>query len=370
MADVQAGSNATPSESEPVADIELGEPQQDEPATASPIAETSKPNESTSAEATSTSVENGKGESTNSSNGKRSSQQQDPEDKDKSLPPSKRTRTAPGGAQRRLFGVLTKTLSKFQEETKKDTEASKRRAELEERLAAKRKEEQEAIDARTGHERTIRNLRFDIIKKEDEKNAFTAIYKARRASKLSLANFLCTKSGSDSNKGEGPSSAAALGSLKPAPLPGLPHAIPPSSTHSSSSTKALYYLPYKLLPWQADQIDGQIEDMRADLEKEETAWKEELAKREAEITELKAKRTELTGGNDTLNDSSARRRSSRKEDDEELPADSSLAGRAPLPEREGSDELSGDARAASHEPSREKEDSTMTPADGDDRLEY
>lgn len=250
---------------------------------------------------------------------------------------------------------------------------SKRRAELEERLAAKRKEEQEAIDARTGHERTIRNLRFDIIKKEDEKNAFTAIYKARRASKLSLANFLCTKSGNDNTTSStGSSSANTIGSLKPAPLPELPHALPPSSTHSSSSTKPLYYLPYKLLPWQADQIDSQIEDMRNDLEKEEDDWKDELIRREAEIQELKAKRAELTGGNEESSSSSVRRRSARRDDDDDEDTrmdESSLAGRAPLPEREPYDELSGDARAASNEPPREKEDSNMTPADGDDRLE-
>lgn len=251
---------------------------------------------------------------------------------------------------------------------------SKRRAELEERLAAKRKEEQEAIDARTGHERTIRTLRFDIIKKEDEKNAYIAIYKARRASKLSLANFLCTKSGaaSEGNGSAGPSSSSssanALGSLKPPPLPELPHALAPSSTHSSSSTKPLFYLPYKLLPWQADQIDAQIEDMQIGLDKEEDAWRDELAKREAEIAELKAKRAELTGGNDETA-SSSRRRSSRREGDEDTHMDSTLAGRAPLPQREAYDELSGDARAASSEPPRDKEDSTMTPADGDDRLE-
>lgn len=245
---------------------------------------------------------------------------------------------------------------------------SKRRAELEERLAAKRKEEQDAIDARTGHERTLRNLRYEIIKKEDEKNAFIAIYKARRDSKLSLANFLCTKAG------EGSNSSSALGNLKPAPLPELPHALPPSSTHSSSSTKPLFYLPYKLLPWQADKIDGQIEDMREDLDKEEDSWREELRQREDEIRELKAKRAELTGGDSALSsrdrDSSSRRRGSRREDDDDdMRGDSALAERAPLPERDAYDELSGDARAVSSEPPRDKEDSTMTPADGDDRLE-
>lgn len=111
--------------------------------------------------------------------------------------------------------------------------------------------------------------------------------------------------------------------------------------------------------------------MRADLEKEEDEWREELIKREAEIAELKTKRTELTGGNEASNESSSRRRASRRDDDDDQDTnmDSSLSSRAPLPERDAYDELSGDARAASHEPSRDKEDSTMTPADGDDRLE-
>lgn len=105
-----------------MADIELGEPQQEEPA-ATATTDASTSNDAKMEETPSATVANGngKGES-ESSNAKRTSQQ-DTTDNHKSLPPSKRTRTAPGGAQRRLFGVLTKTLSKFQEETKKDTQA-------------------------------------------------------------------------------------------------------------------------------------------------------------------------------------------------------------------------------------------------------
>lgn len=111
--------------------------------------------------------------------------------------------------------------------------------------------------------------------------------------------------------------------------------------------------------------------MRADLDKEEDSWREELRQREDEIRELKAKRAELTGGESSHHDaSSSRRRGSRRDaDDEDMRGDSALADRAPLPEREAYDELSGDARAVSSEPPRDKEDSTMTPADGDDRLE-
>lgn len=400
------------------ADIELGGPELHEEV-AVPSTSTSTPaEESSSTTAEAKPSTNGKAtQDESNASGKRAAAASTAEPSarsngadDKSLPPSKRTRVAPpGGAQRRLFGVLTKTLNKFQEETKKDSEAvsrlqsrtitsrkedicsirqllthvhpcrflqSKRRAELEERLAAKRKEEQEAIDARTGHERTLRNLRFEIIKKEDEKNAFIAIYKARRASKLSLANFLCTKDG-ESSTSSGPSSSSnALGNLKPAPFSDLPHALPPSTTHSSSSNKPLYYLPYKLLPWQADKIDGQIEDMRLELDKEEDAWREELREREREIAELKARRAELTGASessDRAGGSASRRRDSsrrdRHDDDQDMREGSGLADRAPLPERDAYDELGGDARAASTEPSREKEDSTMTPVDGDDRLE-
>jgi hypothetical protein len=209
------------------------------------------------------------------------------------------------------------------------------------------------------------------MKKEDEKNAYIAIYQARKSQKLSLANFLCTKAAS--NVDDASSSSANIGNLKPAPLPELPHALPPSSMHSSSSTKPLYYLPYKLLPWQADKIDGQVEDMRLELEKEEDAWKDELIQREEEIVELKKKRSELAGGNEDA--IRPPRRSRRDAEDEAIiPAaaakDSKLAERAPLPERDAYDELSGDARAASADPPREKEDSAMAGmAEGDDRLE-
>lgn len=121
LCSVQADHKAEQSESDQVADIELGEPQQDEPAAATIIAEKSTSNDTKMEDVPSAAAVHGNGESS-TANGKRPSQQ-DTADKDKPLPPSKRTRTAPGGAQRRLFGVLTKTLSKFQEETKKDTEA-------------------------------------------------------------------------------------------------------------------------------------------------------------------------------------------------------------------------------------------------------
>lgn len=98
-------------------------------------------------------------------------------DREQALPASKRPRLAPmdAGRQRRLFGVLTKTLTQFKEDTKKETEASKRRAAVEERLASKMREETQALEARTSKEKAKRNLKYDLLKKEDERNALIAI---------------------------------------------------------------------------------------------------------------------------------------------------------------------------------------------------
>lgn len=126
---VQADTRPEQNESQ-ATDIELGGPELQEAASAaeastSNAASTSEARADGSSIAPAESTTNGappKDSNNDNASGKRASAPSNTEDK--SLPPSKRTRTAPpGGAQRRLFGVLTKTLSKFQEETKKDTEA-------------------------------------------------------------------------------------------------------------------------------------------------------------------------------------------------------------------------------------------------------
>lgn len=293
---------------------------------------------------------------------------------------------------------------------------SKRRAAVEERLAAKLREEHEKLEAATGKERARRNLRFEIIKKEDERNAFVAIvslevgriesdgsqsvqfedlfasradlacislslslslplhslahlqYRSRRAAKTNLANFLCT-----TNKHtEAAASAQTLGNLRPAPLPEVPHAFAPSvsASASASSARPLYYLPYKLLPWQADKIDAQVEDMRIELDKEEEAWREELQKRDEEIKELKSKAQEVNAEMARESGEGSRRSRDRRADsaamDEDLDAQPSLPGRAPLPEREGrvDEDTSEQTRVASDG------DATMkSTADGEDVLE-
>lgn len=166
---------------------------------------------------------------------------------------------------------------------------------------------------------------------------------------MNLANFLCTKFDS-----AGSSSAAPLGSLKAPPFPDLPHALPPPTSASSASAenKPLFYLPCKLLPWQADKIDGQVEDMRIDLDKEEEEWNVELAKRDEEISELKAKLDAIfaqadggrrRGESDGTDGRRSQGRSRRDERERSRDRSESLPGRAPLPERHGhEDEMEED----------------------------
>lgn len=251
---------------------------------------------------------------------------------------------------------------------------------MEERLAAKLRGENEALEAKSGKERVRRNLRFEIMKREDERSSLVAIvnipsfyllasdlmifclqYMSRRTSKSHLANFLCTKHDiSDSS--------STLGNLKSPCLPELPHALSPSN---SSSSRPLYYLPYKLLPWQADKIDGQVEDMRLELDKEEASWTEQLGERDAELSEMKSSL-------DTLNAEAAAegggdmRRTRLRHEDEEMTLDT-LPSRASLPpkdEREDSKDAmeNGDSNDAYKEEDRDDANIAGV-AEGEDVIE-
>lgn len=109
--------------------------------------------------------------------------------------------------------------------------------------------------------------------------------------------------------------------------------------------------------------------MKIELDKEEDEWKEELARREIELADMKAKLTDLIGGDDRHTDS-RERRAPRRDNDRDADMSPGLAERAPLPERDDMDELNGDARAGSLEPRNGgyRESSAMA-TEGDDKLE-
>lgn len=69
---------------------------------------------------------------------------------------------------------------------------SKRRAAVEERLAAKLREENEALELKTGKERARRSLRMDILRREDERSSFIAVVseEGARLATINGANHL------------------------------------------------------------------------------------------------------------------------------------------------------------------------------------
>lgn len=141
-----------------------------------------------------------------------------------------------------------------------------------------------------------------------------------------MANFLCTKQ----------EAAEVLSQDLLAPYPALPHALPPTgSTNEARQAIPLYYLPYKLLPWQADQIDAQVEDMKTELDKEQSDWSEDLARRDSELSEMRSKLNEMNAASARENGQEVKRTRLRHDDEDDQHGQSS-SNRAPLPERERS----------------------------------
>jgi hypothetical protein len=88
-----------------------------------------------------------------------------------------------------------------------------------------------------------------------------------------------------------------------------------------------------------------MEDMRTELDKEEEAWNEDFKKREEELVELRAKLDSLNaeaakeGGNDEASGKKTRSRRERDGEDEEDDRETSLPGRAPLPDRDADEAM-------------------------------
>lgn len=81
----------------------------------------------------------------------------------------------------RMFGLLTGTLKKFKEETKKtgQSDAVKRRNAVEARLSAKLKAEQELGEKKAERSRTEKSLKLDVHRKIDEKVLLDSIVRRR-----------------------------------------------------------------------------------------------------------------------------------------------------------------------------------------------
>lgn len=71
----------------------------------------------------------------------------------------------------------------------------------------------------------------------------------------------------------------------------MPHALRVAKPTVASS-KPLYYLPYKLLPFQEDQIENQIAAVKSAIRKEKDAWEDAKGEKVDELGKAKRRRDE------------------------------------------------------------------------------
>lgn len=69
---------------------------------------------------------------------------------------------------RRMFGLVTSTLAQAKDQTKKVLGASQKRVDLESRLADKLKKEREEMEEKRLREKSTKDLKFGVVRKEEE----------------------------------------------------------------------------------------------------------------------------------------------------------------------------------------------------------
>ncbi|KAM0793537.1 hypothetical protein ACM66B_000975 [Microbotryomycetes sp. NB124-2] len=183
---------------------------------------------------------------------------------------------------KRMFGLLQNTLQQARKDTGTLAEKNKRRNELEKRLQDKLASERLEMEKKREREQETKSLRLDVVRKEEELGKAEAIYEVRHSVKLNLAHFLCTAF-------PVPPPQQATDDIKEAYMPRLPHAQ--RSAHPNAP-RPIYYLPYKLLRWQEDRIDDQIDDVKKAIRKDKEAWEDSRTDKIGDLQIAKKKRAE------------------------------------------------------------------------------
>lgn len=152
---------------------------------------------------------------------------------------------------------------------------------MEDRLRAKLRAEQEVSERKNERVKTERNLKNELLHRQDEKAVLEQIYKKRQTTTLHLANFLCTTvaaTEAQQQQGQEHRGSAARPALLADQLPLHAHpAVQPSPP--------IYFKPYKLLPDQAARVENQLAEARKAVDADKEAWKGESAELEAKIEE-------------------------------------------------------------------------------------
>ncbi|KAJ7733257.1 hypothetical protein DFH07DRAFT_894352 [Mycena maculata] len=252
-----------------------------------------------------------------------------------------------------MFGLLLGTLNKAKIEDKERnaSEAAKKRQLIDQRLQNKLRKETDSV--RRAEE--ARKDKLTANRKEEDLQLKDSVYKLRRTRLPLLANFLLTSD----------IIPASSSDEDPAPLPlalsTVPRGHPPP----------LYYLPAILTPAQESYIKRRKAQVLEAVDKEYTAFLEERATGITEILELRK----------VVAEEEARKKSERmaleEKDGEEMPEKSKDEETEPPKsadvEMEVDDHDSatlGTAESKEAEEMEKKEEPTITPADGDDAVEY
>ncbi|ORY90152.1 hypothetical protein BCR35DRAFT_299707 [Leucosporidium creatinivorum] len=182
---------------------------------------------------------------------------------------------------RRMFGLLQSTLKQAKTAGENVSGAAQKRRELEERLANKLKDEKEEMERKGRSEREMKELKLQVVKKEEEIGRTEAIYRVRHTTKLQLANFLCTSFTM-------PPPPPSTDGISVPFAPRLPH----GQRVAPGAPKPIYYRPYRLLAAQEDQIEDQIAAVKKAIRKEEEDWKAAKGEKFDELDLAKRKRDE------------------------------------------------------------------------------
>ncbi|KPV77960.1 uncharacterized protein RHOBADRAFT_50483 [Rhodotorula graminis WP1] len=188
----------------------------------------------------------------------------------------------------RMFGVMMGTLQRAKREVNQveQTDAGRKRAQLQGRLRDKLDaERREAMD-KEHREREAKDLKLDILRREQELAHADSIFRTRQAAKLSSARFLCT---TFTPPPPPPSSSSSSDLVPPPSNPRLPHALKVSDPRAP---RPIYYLPYRLLPSQEDRLDDQLDAVRKARDQEQDAYDAARRDKVRELDDVRRRRQE------------------------------------------------------------------------------
>ncbi|GAA5857583.1 hypothetical protein JCM9279_005568 [Rhodotorula babjevae] len=207
----------------------------------------------------------------------------------------------------RMFGVMMGTLQRAKREVKQveQTDAGRKRAELQGRLREKLDaERREAMD-KAQRDREAKDLKVEILRREEELAHADSIFRTRQSAKLTSARFLCTTF----TPPPPPPSSSDL--LPPLSNPRLPHALKVSDPRAP---RPIYYLPYRLLPSQEDRLDDQLDAVRKARDAEQEAFD---AARRDKVRELDDARRRKAERDDEIERAERDERQKRRREAEE-----------------------------------------------------